>query len=189
MELLAPAGSISALKAAVCNGADAVYLGLDLFNARAKAENFTIENIKEHIDFCHLYGVKVYIAFNTCIKENELISLKNYVKAAAEAGADAFIVTDIGALGIFRGSGVPLHASTQMGIHNYEGALMAKKLGFTRVVLARECTVEDIKAVKKAGLEVEVFVHGALCVCFSGGCLMSSFMSGDSGNRGRCNQP
>ena len=189
MELLAPAGSISALKAAVSNGADAVYLGLDLFNARAKAENFTIENIKEHIDFCHLYGVKVYIAFNTCIKENELISLKNYVKAAAEAGADAFIVTDIGALGIFRGSGVPLHASTQMGIHNYEGALMAKKLGFTRVVLARECTVEDIKAVKKAGLEVEVFVHGALCVCFSGGCLMSSFMSGDSGNRGRCNQP
>ena len=189
MELLAPAGSVSALKAAVYNGADAVYLGLDLFNARAKAENFTIENIKEHIDFCHLYGVKVYIAFNTCVKQNELISLKKYVTAAAEAGADAFIVTDIGALGIFRESGVPLHASTQMGVHNYEGALMAKALGFTRVVLARECTLEDIKQVKKAGLEAEVFVHGALCVCFSGGCLMSSFMSGDSGNRGRCNQP
>ena len=189
MELLAPAGNMSALKAAVYNGADAVYLGLDMFNARAKAENFTIENIKEHIDFCHLYGVKVYIAFNTCIKQNELISLKKYVQAAAEAGADAFIVTDVGALGIFRESGVPLHASTQMGIHNYEGALIAKKLGYTRVVLARECTEEDIRQVKKAGLEVEVFVHGALCVSFSGGCLMSSFMSGDSGNRGRCNQP
>ena len=189
MELLAPAGNIAALKAAVYGGADAVYLGLDLFNARAKAENFTIENIKEHIDFCHLFGVKVYIAFNTCIKQKELIRLEKYVLTAAQAGADAFIVTDLGALDIFRKSKVPLHASTQMGIHNREGAEMARLLGFTRVVLARECTVEDIREVKKCGLEVEVFVHGALCVCFSGGCLMSSFMSGDSGNRGRCNQP
>ena len=189
MELLAPAGSVAALKAAVHNGADAVYLGLDAFNARAKAENFTLQNIREHIEFCHLFGVKVHIAFNTCIKQTELEKFEQYVQEAARAGADAFIVTDLGALDIFRRSGVPLHASTQMGVHNLEGANMAKALGFSRVVLARECTLEDIAEVKKSGLEVEVFAHGALCVSFSGGCLMSSFMSGDSGNRGRCNQP
>ncbi|MDE6551207.1 MAG: U32 family peptidase [Clostridia bacterium] len=189
MELLAPAGNAASLKAAVYSGAGAVYLGMDLFNARAKADNFTAENISEYIDFCHLHGVKVYIAFNTCVKDSEIDMLRSRVSAAADAGADAFIVTDIGALDIFRESKVPLHASTQMGIHNLEGALMAKQLGFRRVVLSRECRIEDIKSVKASGLEVEVFVHGALCVSFSGGCLMSSFMSGDSGNRGRCNQP
>ena len=189
MELLAPAGNAASLKAAVYSGADAVYLGMDLFNARAKADNFNSENISQYIDFCHLYGVKVYIAFNTCVKDKEMDMLRLRVRAAADAGADAFIVTDIGAMDIFRASGVPLHASTQMGIHNLEGALMAKELGFKRIVLSRECRIEDIASVKKSGLEIEVFVHGALCVSFSGGCLMSSFMSGDSGNRGRCNQP
>lgn len=189
MELLAPAGNAASLKAAVYSGADAVYLGMDLFNARAKADNFNSENISQYIDFCHLYGVKVYIAFNTCVKDKEMDMLRLRVRAAADAGADAFIVTDIGAMDIFRASGVPLHASTQMGIHNLEGALMAKELGFKRIVLSRECRIEDIVSVKKSGLEIEVFVHGALCVSFSGGCLMSSFMSGDSGNRGRCNQP
>lgn len=190
MELLAPVGNINALYAAIKGGADAVYLGLDCFNARAKAQGFDKDNIAYNTRLCHLYGVKVYVTFNIAVKQRELALFEEYVKACAEAKVDAFIVADLGTLKIFRKYGVPLHASTQMGIHNLEGAQFMQDLGFTRVVVARETTVEDIKKIKRnTDLEVEYFVHGALCVCFSGSCLLSSMMSGDSGNRGRCNQP
>ncbi len=188
MELLAPVGTIRSLYAAINGGADAVYLGLDGFNARAKAVGFTKENIDGYIDLCHLHGVKVYITFNTAVKERELGALESYVAACTRA--DAFIVQDLGALEVFRRYGVPLHASTQMGVNNLQGALFLEKLGFSRVVVARESAKEDILAIKKnTSLEVEYFVHGALCVSYSGSCLLSSMMSGDSGNRGRCNQP
>ena len=188
MELLAPVGNIPALYAAINSGADAVYLGLDCFNARAKAVGFTRENIGEYIDLCHLYGVKVYIAFNTAVKQRELENLDSYVSACTKA--DAFITADMGALEVFYKYNVPLHASTQMGVNNLEGALFLQEKGFSRVVVARETAKEDIIAIKKnTNLEVEYFVHGALCVSYSGSCLLSSMMSGDSGNRGRCNQP
>lgn len=190
VEVLAPVGSVQALKAAIFGGADAVYLGLDLFNARIKADNFNKDNIKEYTDYCHLFGVKVYVTFNTCVKESEKSAFAEYVDVAAKAGVDAFIVTDLGCLDIFRRYDVPLHASTQMGVHNLAGAKILQELGFTRVVLARETLFEDIREIRQnTSLEIEYFVHGALCVSFSGACLMSSMMSGDSGNRGRCNQP
>lgn len=189
-EILAPAGSVSALKSAIFWGADAVYLGLDCFNARIKADNFSLDNIAEYIDLAHLFGVKVYITFNTNVRQNEMSLLEKYVQKCAESKADAFIVTDLGTLDIFRRYDVPLHASTQLGVHNLLGAKLLENLGFCRVVLARETLEEDIREIKQnTNLEIEHFVHGALCVSFSGGCLMSSFMSGDSGNRGRCNQP
>ncbi len=189
-EVLAPVGSIQALKSAIYAGADAVYLGLDLFNARIKADNFTLDNIKEYVEYCHLFGVKVYITFNTSIKEKEREKFAEYVDIAAKSGVDAFIVTDLGCVDILRKYNVPLHGSTQIGVHNLAGAIVLEKLGFTRVVMARESLFEDIKEIKEnTNLEIEYFVHGALCVCFSGGCLLSSMMSGDSGNRGRCNQP
>ena len=189
-EVLAPVGSVQALKAAIYSGADAVYLGLDLFNARIKADNFNKDNIKEYTDYCHLFGVKVYVTFNTSVKENEKAIFAQYVDCAAKAGVDAFIVTDLGCLDILRQYDVPLHGSTQIGVHNLAGAKVLEKLGFTRVVVARETLFEDIKEIREnTSLEIEYFVHGALCVSFSGGCLLSSVMSGDSGNRGRCNQP
>ncbi|MGN0796600.1 MAG: DUF3656 domain-containing protein [Christensenellales bacterium] len=189
-EILAPAGSVSALKSAIFWGADAVYLGLDCFNARIKADNFSLDNIAEYIDLAHLFGVKVYITFNTNVRQNEMSLLEKYVQKCVESKADAFIVTDLGTLEIFRRYDVPLHASTQLGVHNLLGAKLLERLGFCRVVLARETLEEDIRDIKQnTNLEIEHFVHGALCVSFSGGCLMSSFMSGDSGNRGRCNQP
>ena len=189
-EILAPVGNASALKSAIFWGADAVYLGLDCFNARIKADNFSLDNIAEYIDLAHLFGVKVYITFNTNVRQNEMCLLEKYVQKCAESKADAFIVTDLGTLEIFRRYDVPLHASTQLGVHNLIGAKLLENLGFCRVVLARETLEEDIEDIKRnTNLEIEHFVHGALCVSFSGGCLMSSFMSGDSGNRGRCNQP
>ena len=189
MELLAPAGSYQALLAAIYSGANAVYLGMDKFNARAKADNFNKDNIKQIVDLCHLHNVKVYVTFNTLIKDNEFKEFEQEVDAAAKANVDAFLVTDFGTLTVFRKYNIPLHASTQMGIHNYEGAVLAKELGFSRIVLSREALKEDIAKIKDLGLEIEFFVHGALCVSFSGGCLLSSFMSGDSGNRGLCKQP
>ena len=190
LEVLAPIGSIQALKSAIYAGADAVYLGLDLFNARIKADNFTKDNIRQYVEYCHLFGVKVYVTFNTSIKNSEMQIFEQYVDIAAKANVDAFIVTDLGTLNIFKKYDIPLHGSTQIGVHNLAGAKVLEDLGFTRVVLARETLLEDIVKIKKnTRLEIEYFVHGALCVCFSGGCLMSSMMSGDSGNRGRCNQP
>ncbi len=190
MELLAPAGSPSALRAAIYSGANAVYFGLDKFNARINADNFTKENVREYVELCHLHGVKVYITFNTLIKDSEFAEFEEDVKACVDAKVDAFIVTDFGALTVFAKYDVPLHASTQMGIHNLEGAKFVERLGFKRIVLSREALFEDIKKIKEnTSLEVEYFVHGALCVSFSGGCLLSSMMTGTSGNRGLCKQP
>ena len=190
MELLAPAGSPNALRAAIYSGANAVYFGLDKFNARINADNFTKENVREYVELCHLHGVKVYATFNTLIKDAEFKEFEEDVKACVDAKVDAFIVTDLGALTVFAKYDVPLHASTQMGIHNLDGARFVEKLGFKRVVLSRETLFDDIKKIKEnTSLEIEYFVHGALCVSFSGGCLLSSVLTGTSGNRGLCKQP
>ena len=138
LEVLAPVGNISSLKVAVYAGADAVYLGLDLFNARIKADNFNKDNIAYWVNYCHLFGVKVYLTFNTNIKQSERNVFAEYVEISAKAGVDAFIVTDLGCLDILKQYDIPLHGSTQIGVHNLAGAKVLEDLGFTRVVLARE---------------------------------------------------
>lgn len=190
-EILAPAGNMEMLKAAVINGADAVYVGMPKFSARAKAANFDDEQLKEGIDYAHLYGVKVYVAINTVIKNDELNDALSAAKQALLSNADALIVQDLGLAELIRKvcPNAILHASTQMGIHNLEGAIVAKKLGFSRIILSREALIEDIVKIKKnVDIEVECFVQGALCIAFSGNCYFSSFASGYSGNRGKCMQ-
>lgn len=192
IEILAPAGDLISLKSAIASDTDAVYLGLSAFNARIKAENFTTENIKDTVDYCHLFGVKVYVTINIAVKESEKEELKKIIVACGQANVDAFIITDMLALDLAKefAPKVRLHASTQFGVCNAEGAKFAESLGFSRVVLSREATIEEIKKIKaETNLEIEYFVHGALCVAFSGKCLMSSFINGGSGNRGRCLQP
>lgn len=191
-ELLAPCGNMSALKAAVYGGADAVYLGLKLFNARIKADNFTEENIGDVTKFCHLYGVKVYITLNTAIKNSEIVNLNASILACKKAGVDAFIISDLAVLEkiVELAPEIAIHISTQAGVCNLEGAKFFEKRGASRVVLAREtelCDIIDIKT--HTSLEIECFVHGALCVAFSGKCLFSAMVNGNSGNRGRCLQP
>ena len=192
IELLAPAGSWSSLVAAVQNGADAVYLGGNVFSARAFAENFDDENIEKAIDYCHLYGVKVYITMNTLIKEKEMVEALDYATKLHSYGVDALIVQDTGFAYILN-KFIPeleLHSSTQMSIHNGEGALFFKNAGFKRIVLARELSLKEIEHIsKQMNIETEIFIHGALCICYSGQCLMSSIIGGRSGNRGRCAQP
>ena len=192
MELLAPAGSRQALTAAVQSGADAVYLGGPQFGARYSAENFTIEEMKTWVDYCHLYGVDVHVTVNTLVKEKEIESLKEYLKQLNKIGVDALIVQDMGAVEIIKKT-VPdmtLHASTQMTVTSLEGVKYLEDMGFSRVVLARELSEKEIEHIcKNAKAEIEVFVHGAICMCYSGQCLMSSILGGRSGNRGRCAQP
>ena len=191
-EILAPAGDLISLKAAIASGADAVYLGLSAFNARIKAENFTADNIAEITRYCHLFGVKVYVAVNISVKESEIPEVEKLISACSDAKVDAFIVSDLAVLDIAKklAPSVRLHASTQFGICNAEGAKFAESVGFSRVVLSREATLEEIRRIREeTSLEIEYFVHGALCVAFSGKCLMSSFINGGSGNRGRCLQP
>ena len=191
-ELLAPAGNLTSLKAAIASGADAVYLGLSAFNARIKADNFTEENIAETVKYCHVFGVKVYITVNISVKNDELSAVESLITACKNADADAFIVTDLAVVDIIKNIAphIPMHASTQMGICNLAAAKYAESLGFSRVVLAREATLNEIRAIKNnTSLEIEYFVHGALCVAFSGKCLLSSVTNGGSGNRGRCLQP
>lgn len=192
VEVLAPAGNIDALKSAVNNCADAVYLGLEQFNARLKADNFSTQNIGEWVDFCHLYGVKVYVTINTSLKQKELKYLDNILISCEKAKVDALIVTDLAVAKHAKElcPSVALHASTQLGVHNRYGAKFLENLGFSRVVLSRECKIADIKDIKQnTNLEIEYFVHGAMCVSFSGGCLLSSISNGNSGNRGLCLQP
>ena len=163
LEVLAPVGNIQALKVAINSGADAVYLGLDLFNARIKADNFNKDNIANWVRYCHLFKVKVYLTFNTNIKQSEREIFAEYVDIAAKAGVDAFIVTDLGCRDILKKYDIPLHGSTQIGVHNLAGAKVLEELGFTRVVLAREtldCDIADIR--KNTKLEIEDFVQGAL---------------------------
>ena len=192
IELLAPAGSFDALKAAVEAGADAVYLAGEKFGARAYAENFAGEQMLKAVEFAHLRGVSVHVTVNTLIADEELDEFAAYIKFLRRANVDAFLVQDLGAASIIKKivPEIPLHASTQMTIHNLEGVKALAELGFTRAVLSRELTLNEIKKIcREAPIETEIFIHGALCVCWSGQCLMSSLIGGRSGNRGRCAQP
>lgn len=190
-EILAPAGSKEQLLAAVNNGCDAVYLGLDGFNARMKAPNFTAENIAEWVDFCHLYGVKVYVTVNTSVKNDEFDGALATLFAAYKANADGVIVTDLALLAIAGrlGGNLDVVASTQLNCHDEYGARLLQSLGATTVVCARECSLDEVKRIAQTGVKVETFIHGALCVCQSGQCLFSSLVGGNSGNRGLCAQP
>lgn len=194
VELLAPAGNMAALHAAVAGGADAVYLGLETFNARRGADNFTLETLREACDFAHLRGVSIYVTMNTIILPDEVGEALECVRQAYRAGADGFIVQDIGlAAEISRTlPEASLHLSTQMNTHNLAGVRAAVRLGAERITLAREVSLDEIAllcaAAAEEGMEVEVFAHGALCVCYSGQCFMSSMIGGRSANRGMCAQ-
>lgn len=182
---------MKALKAAVAGGADAVYLGAGDFNARSKADNFGTDELRLAVSYCHERGVRVYLALNTLVKSAETERALALAKDAAAAGVDAFIVQDLSLAKLLSEKlpDIPLHASTQMGIHNKWGAEFCKRAGFDRVIFSRETLPSDISAsVKATGLEAEYFVHGALCVSFSGNCYFSSLVSGYSGNRGKCLQ-
>ncbi|MBW9148237.1 DUF3656 domain-containing protein [Clostridium sp. CM028] len=192
IELLAPAGSMESVYAAVQMRADAVYIGGSKFSARAYAFNFDNENLARAVDYCHIYGVKVYVTLNTLLKDNELKEIMEYVGFLYSVGVDALIVQDTGLIYLIRNNfpDFELHASTQMTIHNGEAALFLKEMGFTRIVLSRELSLKEIDYISNTlKVETEVFVHGALCICYSGQCLMSSIIGGRSGNRGRCAQP
>lgn len=191
-ELLAPAGSFEALRAAVAAGADAVYFGGGGFNARARAQNFTDAEIREAVVLCHAHGVKTYMTFNTLVTDRELPQMLAAARVAYRAGVDALIVADLGAAELLHRAlpDLPLHASTQCSVHSTTGAKALAARGFCRVVPARELPREEIaRLVRDCGIEVEVFIHGALCVSHSGQCLFSSLVGGRSGNRGACAQP
>lgn len=191
-ELLAPAGNWESLVAAVENGADAVYLGGKLFNARQSAANFDNDELARAVEFAHVRGVKVYVTVNILLDDRELHGAVRFLHFLQQCGVDAAIVQDLGLVRLARQviPELPLHASTQMTAHNVPSVLSLKEAGIKRVVPARELSLESIKEmVQCGGLEVEVFIHGALCVCYSGQCLMSSLIGGRSGNRGRCAQP
>lgn len=192
IELLAPVGDFECLKAAVQNGADSVYFGANMFNARASAKNFDIDTLKEAIEYCNLRNVKTHLTLNILIKNNEFEDAVFLAKKAYEFGVDSIIVQDFG-LAKFLIKHFPymsIHASTQMSVHNLEGALELQDLGFKRVVLARELAINEIEYIcKNCNLETEVFIHGALCISYSGQCLFSSLVGGRSANRGKCAGP
>lgn len=190
LELLAPAGSMDALKAALANGADAVYLGASAFGARASA-GFDEGTLRDALSLCHLYRKKVYVTVNILVKERELPSVRNTLSLLSRLGADAVLLQDLGLMKICREDfpELTIHASTQMALHHASGAALLKKLGARRVVLARECDLSAIRRAAETGMEIEAFCHGALCVSCSGQCLLSSMIGGRSGNRGRCAQP
>src|SRR6267142_2315695 len=199
-ELLAPAGDWECAKAAVENGADAIYFGLDRFNARMRAHNFTKADLPRLMEFLHRRGVKGYVTFNTLIFANEMAEAEQSLRAIIAAGVDAAIVQDVGICRLIRrlSPDFPIHASTQMTITSAAGVEFAKELGCNLVVLARECSLKDIEKIHgttiggplsaNTGLPLEVFVHGALCVAYSGQCLTSEALGGRSANRGECAQ-
>mgnify|MGYP000254140128 FL=1 len=192
LELLAPAGSLKTLKAVIHAGADAVYLGGSMFGARAYANNFNEEELLEAIRFGHIHGRKIILVVNTLLKEYELGQLYDYLHPYYEAGVDAVIVQDMGVMEFIKTHfpNLPIHTSTQMTITNVEGARLLKEQGVERVVTAREMSLEEIQRIHdEVGVELESFIHGALCYCYSGQCLFSSIIGGRSGNRGRCAQP
>ena len=192
LEILAPAGSMEALEAAVRCGADAVYLGQKNFSARKNSQNFDEQALYEAVAYAHRCGAKIHQALNILVFDHELDDLKNCIRAACEAGVDALIVQDWGVAATVRKfcPDMPLHASTQMAIHSPAGVRLAEELGFSRVVLARELTEEEIRTiVRSTKLETEIFVHGAHCMSISGQCYMSAAIGGNSGNRGQCAQP
>lgn len=191
-ELLAPAGDFDCLVSAVEGGADAVYVGGRRFGARAFAKNFDIDELSRAVRYCHLHGVRLYVTVNTLVEDREIEDVVAYARELWRIGVDAVIISDIGVIREIRRSvpALELHASTQMSVHNSLGAEEAYRLGCVRVVLARELSLENIKStVENSSAEIEVFVHGALCVCHSGQCLFSSLVGGRSGNRGECAQP
>lgn len=192
IELLAPVGSREALVAAVESGADAVYLAGKMFGARASAPNFSDEELAEAVRFAHLRSVLVYVTVNTLIDNSEVPAFITYLRHLYQIGVDAIIVQDVGAFEIAKKviPDMPIHASTQMTVHNLEGVQLLAELGFERVVVSRELSMEDLAYIgKNTEVEIEAFVHGALCISYSGQCLMSSLIGGRSGNRGRCAQP
>ena len=191
LEVLSPAGNFESFNAALSNGADAIYLGLSSFNARMKADNFNEDNIFEIVNKAHLFGVKIYVVINTLLNDDDFDELLSLVKVLTKAKVDAFIIQDLGVAYFLKTcfKGIVLHASTQMGVHNLEGAKVLEKLGFSRVVLSRETKLEDIKQIKQnTNLEIEYFVQGALCVAFSGNCYLSAIENNASGNEGKCLQ-
>ncbi|MGO5168454.1 peptidase U32 family protein [Bacillota bacterium LCP21S3_D9] len=188
VELLAPAGGMEAFRGALNAGADAVYLAGQQFGARAYAGNFTEEELEEVLEKAHLFSVRIYLTVNTLTREKELSELTSFVQRLAEKGLDGVIVQDLGVAAAIRRScpGVELHASTQMSVTGREAVRFLKRQGFVRVVPARELSLEEIRLLKQEEIEVESFIHGAMCYSYSGRCLMSSFLGGRSGNRGRC---
>lgn len=188
-ELLAPAGSMEALKAAISNGCDAIYLGMQKFGARAYSSNFDLESLKEAIKYAHLRSIKIYVTMNTIIFENEVEEMKEQIHELNEIGVDGIIVQDLAAFDYIVKNFIDMeaHCSTQMGIDDLDGTLLFKELGAKRVVLSREVEIEKVKEIKRlAKIPLEIFVHGALCVSYSGNCLMSGLIGYRSGNRGRC---
>lgn len=183
IELLSPVGDFECLQASIQNGADTIYLGASNFSARASAKNFDLEGIEEAICYAHLRGVKVHLALNTLIKNNELEDAIFLAKECYKLGIDAIIVQDYGLYSILSKNfpDLPIHASTQMSIHNLEGAKQIENLGFSRVVLARETSLSELEFIKNnTNIELEVFIHGALCISYSGQCLLSSIIGGRS---------
>jgi putative protease len=192
IELLSPVGDFECLKSAVQNGADTVYFGANLFNARAFANNFDDKLLEKAINYAKLRGVKTNLTLNTLIKNHELADAINLAKKAYQFGIDAIIVQDLGLARylIKHFPGLQVHGSTQMSVHNLEGVKELQKLGFSRVVLSRELNISEIDYIcKNSNIETEVFIHGALCISYSGQCLFSSLVGGRSGNRGKCAQP
>ena len=192
LELLAPAGSMEAVAAAVQNGADAVYLGYGDFNARRNAKNFSEEEFAAAVSYCHIRGAKVYLTLNTLLTDRELPRAAEVAAQASAIGADAVLIQDLGVLHMLRqvAPDLPVHASTQMTIHSLDGVKMAADLGMSRVVLSRELSRDQIEYIcQRSPIEIEVFAHGALCMCYSGQCFLSSVIGGRSGNRGLCAQP
>lgn len=191
-EILAPAGNYDAVRAAVNAHADAIYLGGSMFSARAFAGNFDEKELLDTIDYCHTFDVKVYMAINTLLKNEEIKRLPEYVKPFYREGVDGIIVQDMGVAGVLSACfpDLPLHGSTQLSVSSEYGAAFLKKIGMTRFVPSRELSLDEIRAIKdKVNIEIETFVHGAMCYSYSGRCLMSSYAGGRSGNRGRCAQP
>ena len=191
-ELLAPAGSLEAFFAAMEKGADAVYAGLREFSARAKAKNFTLAQMERMTAYAHSLSRRLYVTLNTLVKENELPHLVETLSALEGMGVDGVIIQDMAVARLARRyfPSLPLHASTQMTIHNSPGVRQLEDLGFSRVVLARELHIDEISSiVRESRIGIECFIHGALCFSFSGQCYFSSFLGGHSGNRGRCAQP
>jgi putative protease len=190
--LLSPAGNYECFRGALLAGADAVYMGGDRFSARAYADNFTCENVCSAVTEAHFYGKRVYLTLNTLMKDNELSDAIEYIRPMYEAGLDAVIVQDLGAMAEIKRTypDLEIHASTQMTISGEEGALWLKDKGIDCVVPSRELSIGEIKRMKeKTGMKLECFIHGAMCYCYSGQCLMSSMLGDRSGNRGRCAQP
>ena len=192
LELLAPAGSMEALRAAVQNGANAVYLGCGAFNARQSAKNFTPQTLLEAVKYCHIRGVAVHLTLNTLVSDKEMPEVITLIRQAATAGVDAFIVQDLGVVRLCKeiAPHIPIHGSTQMSVHSLAGAQLCASWGLSRVVLSRELNRDELRYIcQNSPIEIEVFAHGALCMGYSGQCYLSSAIGGRSGNRGRCAQP